>query len=89
MQWNYGLLGDGYYTVEVVADGWGIATAGFYVQTPGLTPNVAFLRGAVGRYDLAAFPWFGNRVTVEWQESMQNFGVIGRQSGGMSRRLLI
>jgi hypothetical protein len=67
---NWNLLGSGRHTVVALRDGVEFARATFTVTTLG----EEFLRGASGRYTL---PFAGRNVTVEWQESAQNFMIIG------------
>src|SRR5262245_16548857 len=71
--WNWNLLGTGLHTIRVFDDGVQFAEATFTVTTLG----EEFLRGAAGTYLLPNFD--GRNVIVQWQESLQNFVIIGTQ----------
>ena len=66
---NWNRLGDGEHTVVALAGGAEIGRATFTVTTLG----EEFLRDATGRYVLEDFPIPGQSVTVEWEQSLQNF----------------
>ena len=66
---NWNRLGDGEHTVVALAGGVEIGRATFTVTTLG----EEFLRDATGRYVLEDFPTPGQSVTVEWEQSLQNF----------------
>ncbi len=66
---NWNLLGNGTHTVRALADGTEFANATFTVSTLGSE----FLQGASGQSTLANFPAARKQVTIQWQESTQNF----------------
>ena len=66
---NWNLLGDGEHTVVALVDGVELGRATVTVRTFG----EEFMRGATGRYILEDFPTPGRSVTVEWEQSQQNF----------------
>ncbi len=70
---NWNLLANGSHTVVALADGVEFARATFTVTTLG----EEFLRGASGTYLLPDFA--GRNVTVQWQENLQNFVIVGTQ----------
>ena len=72
---NWNLLGDGTHTVRALADGVEFDSATFTVTTLGRE----FVRGAVGECTVENFLTLGETVTLEWQESMQNFVITGLQ----------
>jgi hypothetical protein len=71
--YNLNILGDGSHTIVAYADGVEFARATFTVATLGQE----FLTGASGTYVLPNFA--GRNVIVQWQESLQNFGIVGTQ----------
>ena len=73
--WNWNRLGDGQHTVRALADGEEFAHSTFTVTTFG----EEFARGLEGGADLEDFPTAGQTVTVEWQQSLQNFVITDRQ----------
>ena len=73
---NWNLLGDGTHTVRALADGVEFDSATFTVTTLGRE----FVRGAEKRTcEVQDFPTRGETVTLEWQESMQNFVITEYQ----------
>jgi hypothetical protein len=74
--WNFNLLGAGAHTVQVFNNGVPFASASFTVTTLG----GEFLTGVSGQCDLQGFPHAGLEVSLQWQESNQNF-VIASASG--------
>jgi hypothetical protein len=70
---NWNILGDGSHTVVALADGMEFARATVTVTTFG---GLEFLPGASGRFTV---PFAGRNVTIEWQESLQNFVIVGTQ----------
>ena len=72
---NWNLLGDGTHTVRALADGVEFDSATFTVTTLGRE----FVRGAVGECTVENFLTLGETVTLEWQESMQNFVITDYQ----------
>jgi hypothetical protein len=76
MNWN--LLGDAEHTLQVFADGALFGSATFRVSTLG----TEFLAGASGVVTVEDFPEPGQSVTLQWQESMQNF-VITEVTGAI------
>ena len=71
---NWNELGDGLHTVEARVDGAVLGTARVIV-TPLDEP---FQRGLSALYTLHDFPESGRGVTVEWQETLQNFVITQR-----------
>jgi len=69
---NWNLLGNGSHTIVALADGVEFGRATFTVTTLGQE----FLRGASGTYFLN---FNGRNVAVQWQESLQNFVIVGVQ----------
>jgi hypothetical protein len=76
---NWNLLGNGTHTVRALADGVEFASATFTVTTLG----TEFLRGASGTFPLLRFPQSGKNVTVQWQESAQNFVITSVADAGV------
>ena len=72
---NWNLLGDGTHTVRALADGIEFDRATFTVTTLG----TEFLTGVRKTERLEDFPTRGETVTLEWQESMQNFVITDYQ----------
>jgi hypothetical protein len=70
---NWNLLGDGPRTIVAHVDGVEFARATFTVATLGQE----FLTGASGTFLIPNFA--GRNVIIQWQESLQNFGIIGTQ----------
>ncbi len=70
---NWNLLGDGEHTVMALADGLEVGWVTVRVTTLG----EEFVRGAEGTCVVADFPTDGETVTLEWQESQQNFVITG------------
>ena len=66
---NWNLLGDGAHDVVAFVDGEELGRATVRVTTLG----VEFLRGVEGECVVADFPTLGETVTLEWQQSSQNF----------------
>jgi hypothetical protein len=66
---NWNDLGDGLHTIQFLADGVEFARVIVTVQTLG----VEFLRGASGG---TTFSFNGCAVTVQWEESVQNFVIV-------------
>ncbi len=66
---NWNLLGDGEHAVVAYVDGEELGRATVRVTTLG----VEFLRGAEGECVVEDFPALGRTVTLEWQQSLQNF----------------
>ena len=72
---NWNLLGDGVHTMRLVVDGVAIDLSEFKVTTFGQE----FLQGASGRYSLFDFPRRGSTAAIEWDQSSQNFVVVGTE----------
>ena len=72
---NWNLLGDGRHTVRALADGVEFGRAEFQVTTFGQ----AFVRDVRGRYALPDFPRPGSTAVIEWDESSQNFVIVGTE----------
>jgi Matrixin len=71
--WNWNINGAGQHTIRVFDDGVQFAQATFIVTTLGQE----FLTDASGAYLLPNFA--GRNVIVQWQESLQNFAIVGVQ----------
>jgi len=70
---NWNLLGTGFHSIRVLADGVEVDRAEFRVQTLG----VEFLTGVDNEfYILEDFPFFGEEVDIEWVQDLQNFVII-------------
>ncbi len=72
---NWNLLGDGVHTMRLVVDGVAIGLSEFKVTTFGQE----FLQGASGAYSLFDFPRRGSTAVIEWDQSSQNFVVVGTE----------
>ncbi len=72
---NWNLLGNGVHTMRLIVDGVAIGLSEFKVTTFGQE----FLQGASGRYSLLDFPRAGSRAVIEWDQSSQNFVVVGTE----------
>ncbi len=72
---NWNLLGDGEHAVEAVADRVVFGRTRVRVTTLG----EEFVRGAAGRCSVEAFPSASESVTLEWQQSRQNFVITDVQ----------
>ena len=72
---NWNLFGDGVHTVRALADGVEFGRAAFQVTTLGQE----FVHGAQGRYVLPDFPQPGSTAVIEWEESSQNFVIVGTE----------
>ena len=79
---NWNLLGDGTHAVVAFVDGEEWTRATVQVTTLG----EEFLRDAEGSCEVMDFPSPGERVTVVWQESLQNFVIAaGAAPAGPNR----
>ena len=74
---NWNLLGHGSHTVRALADGVAFASVTVHVTTLGQE----FVRGVSQGYVLLDFPSEEETVTVEWQESQQNFVITAASPG--------
>ena len=72
--WNWNNLGDGDYRIDVYVDGYHSRGTTVTVTTLG----AEFLRGMEGEYVLEDFPYPGESVVVEWEQSLQNFVITDR-----------
>ncbi|MCS6926765.1 MAG: PQQ-dependent sugar dehydrogenase, partial [Candidatus Binatia bacterium] len=72
---NWNLLGSGTHTVRAIADGTVVGEATVTVSTFG----TEFVTGASGTYTLQDFPQQGRKTTIRWEESLQNFVIVGRE----------
>ncbi len=72
---NWNLLGDGEHEVEALADGVVFGRTRVRVTTLG----EEFVRGAAGSCTAEAFPSANESVTLEWQQSRQNFVITDVQ----------
>ena len=70
---NWNRLGDGEHTVVALVDGVELGRATVTVTTVGEGEEEEFLRDVAGECVVADFPLPGETVTVEWQETQQNF----------------
>ena len=70
---NWNLLGDGEHRVTALADGIELGRAMVRVTTVGEGDQQEFLRGAMGECVVEDFPSMGETVTLEWQQTSQNF----------------
>ena len=70
---NWNLLGNGTHTVRLFDNGVEFASATFTVVSTG----EAFLRGLVGSAVALQFPTPSDDTLLEWQESLQNFVIVG------------
>ena len=70
---NWNLLGDGEHEVVAFVDGVELGRATVRVTTLG----AEFLRGAEGECVVEDFPAMGRTVTLEWQQTSQNFVIVG------------
>ena len=70
---NWNLLGDGEHTVIALVDGEELARATIRVTTFG----EEFVRGGTYACEVPNFPTDGERTLLEWQESQQNFVIVG------------
>ncbi|MBI3799012.1 MAG: hypothetical protein HY268_18865 [Deltaproteobacteria bacterium] len=70
---NWNLVGNGLHRVRAFADGVQFADVTFTVTTLGSE----FLMGRSGGCLIPNFPQAGTSVTVAWQESLQNFVIVG------------
>lgn len=70
---NWNLLGSGTHTVRAIADEAVVGEATVTVSTFG----TEFLRGTSGTYALQDFPQDGRKTILRWEESLQNFVIIG------------
>ncbi len=70
---NWNLLGDGEHEVTAFVDGVELGRATVWVTTVGEGDEAEFLPGAEGECVVEDFPMLGETVTLEWQQSQQNF----------------
>ncbi len=70
---NWNLLSDGEHEVVALVDGVELGRATVTVTTLG----AEFLRGAEGECVVEDFPAMGRTVTLEWQQTSQNFVIVG------------
>ena len=75
MLFNWNLLGDGVHTVVAEVDGTELGRA--VVQVTLVEEDEPFVRGLVGECVVEDFPTEGQTVTLEWQQSQQNFVITG------------
>jgi hypothetical protein len=68
---NWNLLGDGVHTIRALADGDLFASAAFSVTTIG---GQEFIEDANSQ---VLIPFHGHILTLQWEESLQNFVIIG------------
>jgi len=68
-------LPDGHYTVRALRNGTEFARTTVIVSTLGL--NQQFAVGLTGESALPNFPQTGQTTHIRWQESIQNFSIIG------------
>ena len=70
---NWNLLGDGEHTVRALVDEEELGRAVVRVTTVGTGEEEEFLRDAEGECVVEDFPMPGETVTLDWQQSWQNF----------------
>ena len=70
---NWNLLGEGEHEVVAWVDDIELGRATVRVTTVGEGAEEEFLRGAEGECMAEDFPMLGETVTLEWQQSSQNF----------------
>ena len=70
---NWNRLGEGDHTVVALVDGVELGRATVTVTTVGTGEEEEFLRDAEGACVVEDFPLEGEAVTLEWQETQQNF----------------
>ena len=79
--YNWNNLGDGVYTVwAAYFDGNGIETRLAPVTVTVTTLGVEFLRGVEREASFTGFPSAGDGITLQWQQSLQNFVIRGTAS---------
>jgi hypothetical protein len=74
---NYSVLGDGWHTISVYADGVPFAAADFRVTTLG----EPFVRGLQRSVTVSDFPYPGDTSVLLWDEAKQNFAFDSVQFG--------
>ncbi len=74
---NWNRLGAGEHTVVAYVDGVELGRATVRVTTVGEGAEEEFLRGAAGTCEAEDFPRLGERVTLVWQQTSQNFVIAG------------
>ena len=72
---NWNLRDDGEHIVDLLVDGQHLARARMTVTTL----DGEFPTGLSGRYVLEDFPYPGESVVIEWEESLQNFVISERR----------
>ena len=83
---NWNLLGDGEHTVVALVDGVELGRATVTVTTVGEGEEEEFLRDVAGTCEVEDFPLPGESVTLEWQETQQNFVITsGLRPAGENR----
>ncbi len=70
---NWNLLKDGVHTVRALVDGEALGWATVRVTTVGEGAEEEFLRDVEGECVVEDFPLLGETVTLEWQQTSQNF----------------
>jgi hypothetical protein len=75
---NWNLVGNGLHTIRARADGIPFGTATVTVRTLGTT----FLIGVSAQATLQDFPEPGTSVDIAWQQSLQNFVIVGVPGSG-------
>ena len=75
---NWNRLGDGTYKIFAEVDGFRLDDRGATVTVT--TLDGEFPRGLSGRYVLEDFPYPGESVVVEWEQSLQNFVITESDS---------
>jgi len=79
---NWNLLGEGEHEVVAFVDGVELGRATVTVTTLG----AEFLRDLTGTCEVEDFPTVGETVTLEWQQSQQNFVLLdGEEPRGANR----
>lgn len=75
---NWSSLSNGSHSVQVFDNGTQFASSTFTVTNLGTD----FLRGAAGSCTVGDFPEAGKSVTLEWEQSLQNFAITSVSSEG-------
>lgn len=76
LTWNWNLLAEGRWTVRALADGTEFDSAS--VDVVHLTDQ-EFAEGLAGECRVPNFPSAGQTTLLEWEESSQNFQIVGKE----------
>jgi hypothetical protein len=75
---NYNIFGSGDHTLQLFIDG---VAEGGPVPFTVTRPAGEFLRNVVKSLDVPNFPAIGQTTRLDWQESIQNFAIVGTTGG--------